>query len=196
MATRDVQDALPKRRTLKKPSVHRPRDLAKDQQKLPVWFDGEGRRLPDRFATSGIFSPFGGPNYGLAQLNHYAVQSMAAFVLKAARGRVNVTEPKGLIGLDYWVERNFNQIEDKSILEFKPAQKLRSELMANPTLRSVHDEAVSWRHARFEELIHKDDTRELMGRLLHTPPSRLLPSKEAKFLMKHAIAELRVRTRD
>ena len=121
---------------------------------------------------------------------------MAAFVLKAARGRVNVTEPKGLIGLDYWVERNFNQIEDRSILEFKPAQTLRSELMANPTLRRVHDEAVSWRHARFEELMHKEDTRELMGRLLHTPPSRLLPSKEAKFLMKHAIAELRVRTRD
>ena len=108
----------------KKPGVHRPRDLGKDWKRLPVWFDEERRRLSDRFANSGIFSPFGRPNCGLAQLNHYAVQSMAAFVLKAARGRVNVTEPEGLIGLDYWAERNFDQIADGSILEFKPAQTL------------------------------------------------------------------------
>ena len=53
-----------------------------------------------------------------------AAQSMAAFVLKEVRGRVNATEPKGLIDPDYWVEQNFDQIEDRSILEFKPAQTL------------------------------------------------------------------------
>lgn len=173
-----------------KPGVHRPRALVRNGRDLPVWFDGQGRRLPDRFASKGVFSPFGRPNYALVQLNHYAVQSMAAFVLKAARGRVNVPEPGGLLGLEYWVERNFNQVEECSILEFKAGLAIRDEMMADPVLRSYHDEAVSWRHEQFESLMRQEETRTLMGRLLHTPPSRLLSDREAKYLMAHAIAEM------
>ena len=114
---------------------------------------------------------------------------MAAFVLKADRGRVNVSSTEGLLGLNYWVERNFNQVKDQSILGFEAGQALRKEMMANSTLRRHHDEAVTWRHARFEELMYKEATRDLMGRLLHAPPSRLLPPNEAKFLMAHAIAQ-------
>lgn len=177
-----------------KPGVHRPRGLLQKGELLPAWFDGEGRRLPDRFATGGIFSPFGRSNYALVQLNHYAVQSMAAFVVKAARGRVNVAQPGGLLGMDYWVERNFNQVDDRSILDFKAGQALHTEMMAVATLRRYHEAAVSWRNQRFEALMGKEPTRALMGRLLQTPPSRLIPSEEAQFLIAHAQTELKAQS--
>lgn len=175
----------------KKPGVHRPRAFSSDDHDLPIWFDGTGRRLPGRFATSGVFSPFGRPNYDLVQLNHYAVQSMAAFVVKAARGRVNVVQPEGILGLDYWVDRNFNQIEDRSILEFRNGQILRDEMMADPTIRQLHEMAVDWRQARIEELMGQEATRSLMGRLLQTPPSRILSTEDAKYLQAKAAAELK-----
>lgn len=173
-----------------KPGVHRPRGLVGNGQDLPAWFDGEGRRLPDRFAINGIFSPYGRPNHALVQLNHYAVQSMAAFVLKSARGRVNVTQPEGLLGLDYWVERNFNQVRDSSILYFTPGIALRTKIMTELELRDLHEDAVAWRHERFHELMGREPTRALMGRLLQTPPSRVLRPNEANFLQAQARTEL------
>lgn len=178
----------------KKPGVHRPRHVNSDRADLPLWFDGRGRRLPDRFAKRGVFSPYGRSNYALVQLNHYALQSMAAFVLKSARGRVNVKQAGGLLGLDYWVERNFNQVEDRSILSFEAGQVLHNEMMANPVLRELHKEAVAWRFARFEELMGEEPTRALMGRLLQTPPSRVLPRDKAEFLLEYAKSEMQAKT--
>ena len=172
----------------KKPGAHRPRVPANATRSSPAWFDGAGRRLPESFSTSGVFSPFGRSNYDLVQLNHYAVQSMAAFVVKAARGRVNVVQHDGVLGLDYWVDRNFNQVEDRSILNFQPGKALREEFMADTTLRKLHAEAVVWRHARFEELMRTEASRSLMGRLLQAPPSRVLQAEDAKFLLSYAMA--------
>lgn len=173
--------------TYKKPGVHRPRDA--DEGKLPDarWFDGNGAPLPGQFVTKRIFSNFGTDNYGLVQLNHYPLGAMESYVLKADRGRA--VHSDDMLGLDYWVERNFNTDTDTSIQTLAaPRADNLAELMDDPVLSGLHANAVAWRKARFESLLQKEPFRALFGRLMMTPQSTPLPLKAAQFLIHHANA--------
>lgn len=172
--------------TYGKPGVHRPRAPDPDRLEQARWFDGEGRALPAQFLTQRIFSNYGRSNYGLVQLNHYALGAMQSYVLKADRGRA--VHSDHMLDVDYWVERNFNQDEDLSIrrLEARSAP-LRQELHADPELGPLHDRAVAWRHARFEALMQREPFRALFARLLMTPPSRPVSSATARKLTRFAM---------
>lgn len=171
--------------TYRKPGVHRPR--APDEARLGAarWFDGSGRELPAAFHSGRIFSDFGRDNYALAQLNHYPLGSMEAYVVKCHRGRAN-REASGL-DMGYWVERNFCDVEDRSILTMEPrSAPLRAALMDDPVLAGLHRAAVDWRQARFARLMQDEATRALFGRLLMTPPARALPPEAARLIWRHA----------
>lgn len=173
--------------TYAKPGVHRPRAPDPARVDGARWFDGAGRELPARYRRAGLFSPFGRENHTLAQINHYPLGTMQDFILKADRGRAVHAEQR--LGMDYWVERNFNSEEDRSILAMAPRmQAERDRLMADPALAEAHHAAVAWRHARFAALMRDDEMRALMGRLMMTPPSRALSRAEAAPLLAHAVA--------
>ncbi|MBE9638147.1 glycosyltransferase family 2 protein [Salipiger mangrovisoli] len=158
--------------------VHRPRSPDPARLAQARWFDGEGRELDGQFRTRRIFSNYGRSNYALAQLNHYPLGAMESYVLKADRGRAVHSEQ--LLGLDYWVERNFNTDEDRSIAALaRPSGARRAGFAADPQLAALHDRAVRWRKARFAELMAQEPFRALMGRLMMTPPSRPLPPELA-----------------
>ncbi|MGR3270707.1 glycosyltransferase family 2 protein [Thalassococcus profundi] len=179
-------------RTYRNLGVHRPRNPVKDRLAEARWFDGEGRPLEAQFATRRIFSTYGRSNYHLAQLNHYPLGAMESYVLKAARGRAVHTDH--LLGLDYWVERNFNTDTDDTILALADrAAAIRATLAADPALAALHNTAVDWRHARFRALMAEEPFRALFGRLLMTPPSQPLPEAVARVLIGHAT---RARARD
>ncbi len=171
--------------TYRKPGVHRPRDpnpVLLDQAK---WYDGQGRALPDQFKTKRIFSNFGQENYALAQLNHYPLGALESYVLKADRGRA--VHSDHLLGLDYFVERNFNTDEDRTIQALAPARTAALEAFkADPTLAALHDAAVTWRKKRFETLLMQEPYRALFGRLMMTPPTQPLSRRAAQFLVRHA----------
>ena len=171
--------------TYRKPGVHRPRDADPDKVGLSRWFDGHGRALPPQFQTSRIFSTYGRDNYGLAQLNHYPLGSAESYILKAARGRAVHSEDT--LGVDYWVERNFNTDIDTSVASLAPQREAElQQLKADPELAKLHEDAVAWRKARFLALMQEEPYRALFGRLLMTPPSRPLPLQAARFLTRHA----------
>ncbi len=171
--------------TYKKPGVHRPRDPDKSRVEQAKWFDGHGRALPDLFKTKRIFSNFGRDNYGLVQLNHYPLGALESYVLKADRGRA--VHSDHMLGIDYWVERNFNTDEDTSIQSIAPARAAAlAELKADKHLTTLHDAAVAWRKARFDALLQQEPFRALFGRLMMTPPTQPLDQKAARFLMHHA----------
>ena len=171
--------------TYKKPGVHRPRDPDGDKVHSARWFDGQGRELDDQFKTRRIFSNYGQPNYGLVQLNHYPLGAMESYVLKADRGRA--VHSDHLLGMDYWVERNFNTDSDTSIQALGgPSGALRRELMADPELARLHEQAVVWRKARFQELMLQEPMRALFARLLMTPPSRPVSAGSARVLTRFA----------
>lgn len=171
--------------TYQKLGVHRPRSPVKERLATARWFDGEGRELDDKFRTKRIFSNYGRSNYSLVQLNHYPLGAMESYVLKAARGRA--VHSDHMLGVDYWVERNFNQDEDVTIQALAPAMQAElDQLRADPELNDLHDRAVNWRKARFDALMKQEPFRALFGRLLMTPPTRAVPLNEARFLVKYA----------
>ncbi|SIS91091.1 Glycosyl transferase family 2 [Roseivivax lentus] len=172
--------------TYRKPGVHRPRDPRPARAEAARWFDGSGRELDAQFRTRRIFSNFGQDNGAMAQLNHYPLGSMEEYVLKAARGRA--VHSDHLLGLDYWVERNFNIEEDRSIAPLTARAAVhRAAFAADPTLAALHDDAVAWRRARFDSLMLEEPYRALMGRLMTTPGSRPLDQDAAQFLKSYGL---------
>ena len=169
--------------TYRKLGVHRPRNPDPDRLAAARWFDGAGRALPASMATGRIFSDYTQDNYKLVQLNHYPLGSMQNYIVKADRGRAN----RAASGFDmsYWVERNFCQIEDRSIARLD-SQPLRAALHADLQLAALHHAAVAWRKTRFETLMQDEAWRGLFGRLLMTPPSKTLTSAQAAPLLQHA----------
>lgn len=164
--------------------VHRPRNPHEDRISNARWFDGEGRELPTLFHTERIFSPFGRSNYGLVQLNHYPLGAMESYVIKTDRGRVNRSVP---LGMDYWVDRNFNQEEDLSIRTFDPQVAMQKQaLLSDPEIANLYSKAISWRHERLQTLLEEEPNRALLARLQMTPPTSLLPLEEARRLYAHA----------
>ncbi len=168
----------------RKLGIHRPRSPVAGKVEGMRWFDGEGRELPPRYQRQGIFSPFGRTNYRLAQVNHYALGAMESYVVKRDRGRA--VHGGERLGLDYWTERNWCQVEDTTIRATDPlTAPHRARLMADATLARLHAEAVDWRRARFAELMQEEPNRALFGRLLMSPPARMLGPEEARLIMPH-----------
>ncbi|MBA3911802.1 MAG: glycosyl transferase family 2 [Rhodobacter sp.] len=161
--------------------VHRPRNPDRDRMAAQRWFDGSGRRLHAMFHTTRIFTETGRDSHQLVQLNHYALGAMESYVVKCDRGSVfpGVTSLK----MDYWVDRNFSDIEDRSILGLSSAD-LRNALHADPVLGPLHQSAVAWRHDRFRGLMAEEAWRALYGRLLMTPPTRVLSRAEAETIWR------------
>ncbi len=169
----------------RKLGIHRPRSPVDGKADRTRWFDGHGRELAPRFRRQQIFSPFGQPQYGLAQLNHYALGAMESYILKRDRGRA--VHGDDLLGLDYWTERNWGQVVDDSIRASDLLTRPHLErLMADRTLSALHEGAVAWRRHRFDELMREDAFRALYGRLLMSPPARPVPLDRARALFSYA----------
>lgn len=167
--------------------VHRPRQPDRSRMKDQRWFDGSGRRLPASFHTGRIFSDYGRDNYKLAQLNHYPLGAMDSYIVKCDRGRAN--RGTSAFDMSYWVERNFSTDEDKSIHTLLPrSEPIRRDLRSDPVLAPLHASAVTWRKERLNTLLKEENYRSLYGRLLMTPPSRVLTVEEHRFLAAHAAA--------
>jgi hypothetical protein len=148
------------------------------------WFDGSGRALPEAWHGARIFSDYGRDNHALVQLNHYALGAMESFLVKCDRGRAN--RETGAFDMGYWVDRNFCDVEDGSILALgAAAAPLRAALAADPVLAPLHAAAVAWRRARFRQLMREEPWRAFFGRLLMTPPTRALTRDEAEPVLRH-----------
>jgi hypothetical protein len=162
--------------------VHRPR--SPQDTRSQRWFDGAGRELPPDFHRSRIFSPFGRDNYGFAQLNHYALGAMESYLVKCDRGRAN--RDASSFDMGYWIERNFCDVEDRSIMELAPQRLARlAALRDDAVLSALHTRAVAWRKQRFAELMQDEAWRGLFGRLMLARPARCLTEAEARLIWHH-----------
>lgn len=159
-----------RRNAFQKPGVHRP----KGEKREVKWADPTlGTRL---------FSAPGRDPYQVAQLNHYALGAMESYIVKCDRGRAN--RAASAFDMSYWCDRNFASDKDTSILSLD-SSRLRTELMADPILGPLHASAVAWRKARFATLMQDEPWRALFGRLLMTPPARILGPDEANRIREH-----------
>lgn len=164
--------------------VHRPRRNAP----LPAeaWRDGQG--LPVR-AHSGTVMLHGAPRYGLAQMNHYALGSAENFVVKTLRGKPNHSDDR--IDLSYWIDRNFNTVEDRTILRLiEPVEARMRALLADPELARLHRAGIEWRRARFEEMMTHSDGFYLFARVQQAGDARILPLHE-QIALAHGLFRMR-----
>lgn len=166
--------------TYEKIGVHRPRKPDKLKEAQAKWFDGSGRELAAN--QQRIFSNYWLDNFQLVQLNHYPLGAMQSYVLKRDRGRA--VHAADTLGIAYWLDRNFNQVADVSILRnaVKLAEKI-ADFKSNPALQQLHNQACRWRHDRFEELMLDESFRGLYGQLLMCPPTKSVDRITAEKLM-------------
>ncbi len=168
--------------TYRKLGVHRPRSPDPGRIDAAVWCDGSGRLLPRRIHTGGIIADYRQDTGRLVQLNHYALGAMQSYLVKCDRGRAN--REGAAFDMGYWVDRNFDAVEDRTILALDSAA-LREALRTDPVLAGLQASAVAWRHARFASLMSEEPWRALFGRLLMCPASQALTPQTAAPLLRH-----------
>ncbi len=159
--------------------VHRP--LEPDPARLAALrvTNAEGAALPGH-AEKGLWLRPETAGYGAAQINHYALRSAECFLMKAARGLPN--SRRSALDLGYWAERNFNQVEDRSIERSAPLRdEWLARLRADPVLSRLHEDACAWRRERIATLLGEAEPLALWLRLIVTETAAL-PAEAAAAL--------------
>lgn len=126
--------------------VHRPSQKAADRAGVPNWVDGSLRPMPRAFAERAKRLSLYGMNCGRdhVEMNHYSVRSAEEFLSKRARGLPNHRERP--LDLSYWVDRNFNTVDNTSIAFMSAATaEAKERLLTIPGLAEAH--AASIAHA-------------------------------------------------
>jgi hypothetical protein len=171
--------------TFAKLGVHRPLKPDADKASSFQWVDDRGQKVQGQLRqTVGLHD---GPRYQLAQINHYAVGSVQDFVLKSDRGKPNRTGDP--IDLNYWVERNFNTVEDRSIARFKAEIAQRTTaFLQDPEIRQLLDNAQQWRRDRVATLMADRNWSYLAANLEALPNTQVLsaPRQHAQLLALQA----------
>lgn len=164
-----------------KPGVHRPKRIAGGA--LPNWYDGAGRRLPDRFAAADGQIALPGLDVGrdVIELHHYSLRSAESFLVKVERGLAN--RRTKAIDLGYWVERNFNTMENTAMAAWAaPLQAEIAALRSLPGVTALHDDCCRWHKARAAELMRTAEGYRLFCQCLYATGSSVLPAEQALHL--------------
>ena len=160
--------------SFQKLGVHRPRNK---RGRTAKWNLGGLSQVPEGFAEAegriNLFGLMAGP--ARARLNHYSLRSAAEFMVKRGRGLPNRTSKS--IDLQYWAERNFNTVQDHTILPMLDAtQTEMSKLRAVPNVTATHDSAVKWHQDAFAALMQDPAEIQFYWHLIllagSTPPTR------------------------
>ncbi len=156
--------------------VHRPKQKPLEKAPEPKIVDGSGNPAHPFLAQNPQrLSLYGMPvARELVELNHYAVRSAAAFVLKGDRGLPNRSSKK--VDLAYWVERNFNIETNTSIAKMAPrTQRVLATLQDIKGIPQLHHDAVHWHKQRFSSLVKQPAVQELMTQILCAGSSQVPP---------------------
>lgn len=155
--------------------VHRPKH---GPGIVPDWCDGSGETLPAAYAENdGRLSLYDLPAArNLVELNHYSVKSAESFLVKRSRGLPNRSDKS--IDLGYWVERNFNTVEDRTILAV-PSEAELARLRALPGMADLEAQARRWHREKFAALLKDPIEYNLFGQLLMVANSTPVSAKMA-----------------
>lgn len=156
--------------------VHRPKQKPVEKSRLPIWVNGGGQKMPEFFARNPQrLSLYGSPNdRSLVECNHYSLKSAENFLVKRARGLPNRSEKN--IDLTYWVERNFNTVENHSITRIRAGTKKRYiDLLSVPNVRHFHERAVQWHRNKFLGLMKSEAEHQIFSQILVSGSSQCPP---------------------
>jgi len=165
--------------------VHRPKQKNAERHGLPEWRDGSGQVLEGRLPEDDSQILYWGAPIAreLVQLNHYSLRSAADFMIKQERGLPNHQSKR--IDLTYWVERNFNHVEDTSIAAMaEGTAQVMAEFLAIDGVAQAQKACRDWQRAKFAALLATPEGLKLYGRLLLANGSAALPKDTALALVE------------
>lgn len=165
-----------------RPGIHRPRPRP---GQAPRWCDGSGQPLPPAIAAQDKRVSLIGVQgqRDLVELHHYSVKAAQSYLVKAARGLPNRSDKA--IDLCYWVERNYNSVENIAALRHLPALEAEmTRLRALPGVAAAETRARDWHRAAFDRLVRQEPGYRLYCGVLHAGDSRPLSLEREQALFQ------------
>ncbi|MBU2993097.1 glycosyltransferase family 2 protein [Octadecabacter sp. B2R22] len=115
------------------------------------WLNGSGNPMPDEFSLSGWRSTKPTLGYKWAELNHYAVKSYEAYLLRRVRGNVNNKEDK--YNAAYFALFDRNEEEHMNVTRHaRGTKKKMAQILSDPIMRELQDKALEFHANRVEML--------------------------------------------
>ncbi|KMK67332.1 glycosyltransferase family 2 protein [Puniceibacterium sp. IMCC21224] len=134
-----------------KMSCHRPNKLNPEFTGQVKWVNGSGTDMTSEAQNRGWRNSRKSIGYDLLQLNHYALRSAEAYLIKRQRGRALHVDRT--IGLNYWIRMDWSTNHDVTIKRNIPRLRTGlSDLLADDTLHGLHRRGCDWHHAKAHEL--------------------------------------------
>ncbi len=138
-----------------------------------VWINGSGTPMPADFTDGTIKAIDALGSTELAQMNHYAIRSAEAFLVKLDRGDV-----AGVPRLDksshYWERYNAPGDEDLRYQQMRPeARALFDQFLADPVLRELHDNSFAIHQQKVERIRQTPAWHDMLVRLGLVEPDGL-----------------------
>lgn len=154
--------------------VHRPKKRVEEDLSKILWVNGSGQPLSDQYVDNAAFTYGTSGGIDLACINHYSVKSAKAFLAKTLRGLPNRSDKE--IDLSYWVDRNFNQVEDVSIQRMSDdVQRLVDQWMSDEAIKKLHEEGLQWHKESAETVLEDTDGIRLFTRIVSLTRTDLHP---------------------
>lgn len=125
------------------------------------WLNGSGHPMEGYFRFRGWRSITRTVGFDWVQMNHYAVKSAEAYAIRRLRGNVNSKADK--YNADYWSLQDRNEVTDETALRHTETRaRIMEALLADETLRRLHEAAVAGVEARLAEIRETPAYSELM----------------------------------
>ncbi len=116
-----------------------------------TWVNGSGREMANDFKLSGWRSTKPTLGYDLVELNHYAVKSYEAYLLRRMRGNVNNKEDK--YNANYFSIFDRNEIEVRGAADRGPATRAKmDEFLKDEKLAKLQVKALEFHEAQVKTL--------------------------------------------
>jgi hypothetical protein len=154
--------------------VHRPKKRVQDDISKIKWVNGSGAPLGSEYLDKATVTYGNNGGIELACINHYSVKSAKAFLAKTKRGLPNMSDKQ--LDLGYWVDRNFNQIDDLTlhdkIARFKD---YLNDLMADTKLTELHLSGLEWHKSSAKLVLKNIEGVRLFTRIVSLTRSDINP---------------------
>lgn len=116
-----------------------------------LWLNGSGKPMPDEFSLAGWRSTKPTLGYDWVELNHYAVKSYEAYLLRRLRGNVNNKADK--YNAAYFALFDRNEEETTTIRRHVRGTKRKMEaILADPIMYELQEKALDYHENRVRML--------------------------------------------
>ncbi len=154
--------------------VHRPKKRIEQDASKIRWVNGSGQPLGAEYLDKATVTYGANGGIDLACINHYSVKSAKAYLAKTKRGLPNRSDKQ--LDLGYWVDRNFNQVEDITIQRSIAVTKEKMEVwLADKKLGVLHLAGVAWHQNCAQAVLDEMEGVRLFTRIVSLSRADLAP---------------------